>query len=419
MLTLPTNLLALFTVWAGLSMGSPPSVDANAIFQQSRAPESVCCVVEEPELNLSKLEETVEEVFVLSGRGPEFPSDKPTSAVFQEEDIFLYPVVKIGNGKSTEYYSSMPQIKLKGKIIDTNPNPEIREILEDADFNWSKVEPIIDAEHPYENSDPVTRKWKGWDKIKYTTSFFEGTKGLQPILADARPTTVQNSSGLGTMRYSLELRIGEKSWNTPGEESTTRGGISSEVVRISYKIDDSFLGIITSYFNVPGVYGSASTDRRKPNKTHQTEQYQGFDCADLVVGAARQLGQDHRYSNANNLRAKTQYSDPYLLQTDGTITDLDGNEIRLQYGRDVNQGDLVFFADVNSRRYWHVVVLLKDMTSESELPEQDVVLNDSNIGNGWLNGQDAILHYDNVTLSVDQLTGVSYETQKIVLGRIE
>ncbi|MBT3814698.1 hypothetical protein HOE37_02340 [Candidatus Woesearchaeota archaeon] len=432
----PPNLLVVLATYLGLTLGSPIDIGFTIPTPRSKIQEighytegiigriekriekfeefSVKEKMKEEKEALSELEEKVDQVFVLSGVEKETPSHKPKNAIFGKEEIFLYPVVMVKNGKEVEYYSSAPEIKIKGKNIRTNPNKETRAKLEHVIMQWSKVEPLIDSHFPYENSDPDTRKWLGIDKINYASSQVEKTKGLQRILADAKPTKQNHNFELGTMRFSLELRINDKSWNTPNHNNVKRGGIKSDVLRICYLLDETFLGWTTSYFNVPGIYGSASLNHSHSQRSHQTELYLGFDCADLIVGAARHLNRKYKYTNADGLRQQTEYSDEYLLHQNGEITDLEGNTAQLKYDQDVQQGDLVFFADQNSNRYWHVVVLLEDVNDLSATQRKE-----KEDAERIFNGHDPILHYDNLGLGLSKLTSVSYQTQKIVFGRIK
>src|SRR3989339_773416 len=70
-------------------------------------------------------------------------------------------------------------------------------------------------------------------------------------------------------------------------------GIDTAVTRVSVKLSASTLPqsseipyTMFSYYWTPWIYGSSSLVSGD-NKTHQTEHYVGFDCADLVIGAVR------------------------------------------------------------------------------------------------------------------------------------
>ncbi len=365
------------------------------------------------------LEKKIEEVILLSAVDNNTPSNKPKFAVKGEEEVFIYPVIKIKNGRKTEYYSSVPRIKIKGRKIKTNPSPEIRKQLEELVFEWHKIEPEISIIDPYGNSSKRTRKWIGWDKINYNNFPHKKTKGLAPLTADVKPVKLKNYAGLGTMRFSVRTSTKNKTLKTADEHDLVKGGISEKVLRVSYIKDKTFRGWLTSYFNVPGVYGSATMGSRR-DKTHQTELYQGFDCADLIVGAERHINSKHKYSYADNIRRQTQFSKEYLLHWNGVITNKKGKPVILRYGKDVREGDLMFFANKGKSRFWHVVVLYKDLSKELKDDVSSIFENDIK-GDGILNAQDLILHYKYAGINVENLDYIYPDprSQRVVFGRFK
>lgn len=365
------------------------------------------------------LEKRINSVLLLSSVGSQVPSQESKFAVRGVEKIFLYPVIKVENCSRAEYYCSASKIWVGRKLITTNPSAKSKKELERLLVEWYKIEPVISLFSPYKNVDERTGKWKGWAKVRYNKFFHEKTRGLKPMVADAVPLELRNYAGLGTMRFSIELKLGRRKLKTPDNQDLIRGGISDKVARVSYILDQSFRGWLTSYFNVPGIYGSSYLGR-KFNKNHQTELYQGFDCADLVVGAVRHLDKRYKYTHADNLRKRTQYSQPFLLHRNGSITDLRGDFVELRYGKDIREGDLLFFADRNKKHYWHVAVLYKDLGPDFQDDVVEIFKDSKGAkGDGILNSHDLIFHYKHNGIWVEDLNLIflKLSPKRIVFGR--
>ncbi|OGJ95412.1 MAG: hypothetical protein A2487_19320 [Candidatus Raymondbacteria bacterium RifOxyC12_full_50_8] len=103
----------------------------------------------------------------------------------------------------------------------------------------------------------------------------------------------------GTARYKCVVTFDDNGNNlqtlsSKGKDDQFAGwGIDTAVTRVSVKLSASTLPqsseipyTMFSYYWTPWIYGSSSLVSGD-NKTHQTEHYVGFDCADLVIGAVR------------------------------------------------------------------------------------------------------------------------------------
>ena len=248
------------------------------------------------------------------------------------------------NGKKV-YFSNSKNIEINGKKIDSL---DIRKgNLEDISINWFKVE----AEgNNYSN---VGGSQFSWDNLTYKeTPINKGNKWSLQV--DARPTDKSKdvNKGLGTMRYKVEIIYNDKKISSPGKSSTNYKGITEDVHRISVRKDDSFIGWVTSYFNLPYIYGSSG----ETNSKHQTEKYIGSDCADLLVGAYRKTGKDISYTCAAGL---TKFANVKIaeerLSTNGE--NYYYNNKLVKFGSDVQVGDLILFGRS------HVGVIVEDKSN--------------------------------------------------------
>ncbi len=225
----------------------------------------------------------------------------------------------------------------------------------DVTITWYKVE----AEKPVYNN-----WWEGW--FEFETPAYKETKVSEKdwsILADAKPTEKLKdvNEGLGTIRYKVEFYYNGKKVSTPGKESTDYQGITNDVHKISFRKDDSFTGWLTSFFNLPYIYGSTE---------YQVENSIGMDCADFVIAAYKKTGYDTPYTHVTGLY---KYSDIIAKEKDVKITNEDfyHKGKPLAFGKDVKEGDLLIFADS------HVGVLFKDKSDPNGKfkGEADGVLN--------------------------------------------
>jgi hypothetical protein len=282
-------------------------------------------------------------------------------------------------------------------------------------LRWFQVEPRphhVDTQPPnagnpaYSNATLFGRnhgKWLGFDTIEYhevELSAFR-QKGVL-IIKRTHPShaRVNVNGGLGTMRYKAQLtlldRLDPKTGqplvlSTPGAERTTRQGISRQVFRVTFRSSNHFVGFLRGFFNVPNVFGSAGGTR-----FHQTELYQGADCADVIVGAMRAAGARVPYTSAAGLKRYARAVTPKLLLTkNGLFDPTTKTPVNVQFlaangsrshsrkhprrrGLAVKSGDLMLIDYVGfnaSPRSWdHVAVVDRDLGKKGRFDPRDPVL---------------------------------------------
>jgi hypothetical protein len=180
-----------------------------------------------------------------------------------------------------------------------------------ARVEWRRVEPRMqhtttpapNASVPvYANAvvlGPQHGKWIGFDRIEYFESALAGD-GTRLTVGDAAPSAgparPERWSGLGVMRLAATVRLGDVALATPGADDAPEGLIAPRVFRYSFREGDDFLGWLTSYFNVPYLFGSAGKGAR-----NQAERYLGADCADILVAALRRTGRALAYASVAEL----------------------------------------------------------------------------------------------------------------------
>jgi hypothetical protein len=201
------------------------------------------------------------------------------------------------------------------------------------------------------------------------------------------------------MRYCVEvLRANpngetEKPCFSIGPESaTTVSGIDVSVPRLSLRRDDTYIGWLFAWGNVPYVSGSESP--RLDRSHHQAELFQGADCADLLTAAARKLGiKDLAYGSTYDIErnARTIFSD-IDPGADGVYT-VKGQPVK--WGNEgVLPGDVLLYGE-------HSGALVSDEPGE---------------GHGVLDLGDTVLHGYDATPCLSTV-GDAWETHTITVVR--
>jgi hypothetical protein len=246
--------------------------------------------------------------------------------------------------------------------------------------SWSRIEPrMAHKETPSPNPDvrvysnavifgPRHGKWLGYDALEYVETPVKDESAPSLIVRDARPAIPAaprpaGHENLGTLRLAATLRQGSTELSTPGVSLAARGQIDGRVFRYSFRSDDGFIGWLTSYYNVPYLFGSAGDGPQ-----NQAERYIGADCADVLVAALRRAGLPRlRYTNVTGVidavgRRKVETDIKACPPPLSACTQL--SEPPLRFGSDVNPGDILavnYLGDTSiPRALDHILVLVED-----------------------------------------------------------
>ncbi len=308
--------------------------------------------------------------------------DRPASARHVEvrvgEEVTLYAAVR----SRGIWYTDAPRVR----GVSRRKVRPLSALAGGVEATWSLVEPRmfhVDTPPPnignpaYSNSvlfGARHGRWLGYDTLEYTERPLAHRGGaLRITRATPSDPHLARNGGLGTMRYRVTLEAKDgRSWRSPGAEATSRTGIRNSVRRVSFRAGDDLVGWLTSYFNVPNVFGSAGVGRR-----HQTDRHQGADCADVIVGAARKAGARVPYTSVAGLHRHTRALSEVLRLTDGRLYDADEAEVQLRWGEDLRKGDLVLIkygVDFTGRAWDHIAVLVSDRGLPGVLDPEDEVL---------------------------------------------
>lgn len=273
-------------------------------------------------------------------------------------------------------YANVEELALRRRA-----RPPRGPLPEGVEIRWLEVEPRqLHSEHPPPNDGnphfsnsvlfgPNHGEWLGFDILEYDTVPLRSDVGALDRrdrfeLRSAHPNGGHpDRGGAGSNWYAAEVRLPDGSVvRSPDGGSTDSRGLLRPVLRVSYRASDDYLGWLSTYFNVPNLFGSGGV-----GENHQTDRYVGADCADVLVGALRASGRDVEYTSVAGIgRLARPVTETVLLHEDGRITDTEGLAVRVLWGSEVQPGDLIAIdystipAEVLPREWDHIGALVRD-----------------------------------------------------------
>jgi len=165
---------------------------------------------------------------------------------------------------------------------------------------------------------------------------------------------------LGSFWYQAEVRRDNMLYKAPGIESKDGKGLSPKVLRVSIKQGDDLIGKLTSYFNVPAVFGSTP---------YQVRNYIGIDCADVLMAA---------YCTYMNIPIAKDYNVTMLVGKFPIVKELTMVNGRpdavIRWAKDVRRGDFIAVKYPGGNFYQHIGALYKDKNGNGLLDDRDLVL---------------------------------------------
>ncbi|MBX7101629.1 MAG: hypothetical protein K1X89_28200 [Myxococcaceae bacterium] len=265
--------------------------------------------------------------------------------------------------------SASPTLSLRARVDGQPPAPGWvyaregqRVVLEAAvtgatptSFAWFKLEPTVES---VDNTQPSFH----FVSIPYEAIELERCRDQPRCEADVTPTRLKATHpGLGTMAFQVKATLpGGKELASPGLEAQVSGGLSRQVMRVTFRQSDSYLGYLTELFNTPYIFGSAGEGAK-----NQSDLLIGSDCADLAVYGRRRMGRRAEYTSSFGIDRQAPLVAAAVAQSDaGVALDAQGRPITA-----ARPGDLLHFP--GSR---HVAVLYEDREPKGVLDANDLML---------------------------------------------
>lgn len=234
-----------------------------------------------------------------------------------------------------------------------------------GNIRWYQIFPDIskyykNANHPWEEN---AYQWVGFGKIDYHRKELKRFRGQWKIA----PFEIRNSdhsgyyhTDVGSFWFQAEVEKNGKAFGTPGIKDSDTRGLSPKVFRISVRDGQGYLGYLTSFFNVPGVFGSVP---------YQSNNYIGADCADILIAAYGKWKGKNIKKNYNVAMLVTQFSkmDEFDLR-DGTP------HKQVRWGNKIRPGDFIAVRYNDRSQYQHIGALFKDADKNGILDGDDIVI---------------------------------------------
>jgi hypothetical protein len=276
-----------------------------------------------------------------------------------------------------------------------------------ATVRWYRIRADLRTRYANARSPRRGGGWQGHDRIAYEREELRSLRGrweVEPFrgaIAAGWTDSVRRWLTLRTWRFPLRFRRWQREdvgtfWfqaevindgdveRTPGIESGDHRGLSPGVFRVTLRESDDFVGCVTGFYNVPGVFGST---------IHQSTHHLGVDCADVLVAA---------WAEHTGRTVERNWSVALLVDRLPHVTEFDVRRGRVSprppWGDEVRPGDLVAVRYRNGATYGHIGVLAGDTN-----------------GNGLVDAGDVVLHAGPLALAPTLLGKGAFEGHCIVL----
>ena len=222
------------------------------------------------------------------------------------------------------------------------------------------------ANHPWEKN---PYQWSDYGKIDYERieiKAFENkteVKLTSKILEKNRPkNNPYYNAKLGSFWFEVEVVLKNgKVVKTKGIRNVERKGLSPKVFRVSYMLDDSYIGYLTTFFNVPGIFGSMP---------YQSRNYIGVDCADVLVATSKVMNKEKNTKNYNVVMLVDKFKTKQKFKIKKGVSNK-----KLKWGKDFKKGDFIAVKYRENGRYAHIGMLYSDENNNGVLDKEDSIIN--------------------------------------------
>jgi hypothetical protein len=266
-------------------------------------------------------------------------------------------------------------------------------------IRWHQI--IPDTSKIYKNAnlpwEKDAYKWIGLARIDYQRKELTGFQGRWQIEPFDNENNTQvrafwdkaaNSKfyheDVGSFWFQAEVNKEGVIYRSARIEDSDKKGLSPKVFRVSIRDGDGYIGYLTSFFNVPALFGSI---------TYQSNNYIGVDCADVLVAA---------YGKWKNKPIEKNYNVAMLVSQWAKVQEFDLLEgiadKQLKWGRDVRPGHFIAVRYSGSKQYQHIGALFSDANR-----------------NGVLDGGDLVIHAGPVPLHCSYLREGNFDGHIVIL----
>ena len=229
--------------------------------------------------------------------------------------------------------------------------PNISKFYKNANFPW----------------DPKPYQWAGFGKIEYEKveiKEFENQKIVtitQKILEKNRPQgyTLYNSKVGSFWFQAVATKNSGKTIKSTGLKQNNSRGLSPKVFRVSFMKSDDYIGYLTTFSNVPGIFGSIP---------YQSKNYIGVDCADVLM-AVSSIITKKKLKDFNVAMLVTK------LKKRASLHIKEGKPSKkLIWGKDFKKGDFIAVRYSPKSQFAHIGLLYEDSNRDGILDSGDFVI---------------------------------------------
>ncbi len=179
---------------------------------------------------------------------------KKANSVYLLEGEKLKLKFSVKNAKSIKWYQIIPNVS---------------KFYKNANFPW----------------DPKPYQWAGFGKLEYEKVEIKEFKDKEVVTITPELLEINRPQG-----YDLYASKAGSFWfqavatdsrgktiKSVGLKQNNARGLSPKVFRVSYMESKNYIGYLTTFFNVPGIFGSIP---------YQSKNYIGVDCADVLMAVS-------------------------------------------------------------------------------------------------------------------------------------
>ena len=189
---------------------------------------------------------------------------------------------------------------------------------------------------------------------------------------------------VGSFWLQAEVHHGGKRKRSAGLQENDSRNLTARVFRLTIRLDESYLGNLTGFFNVPGLFGSIP---------YQSNGYIGVDCADVLVAARRKWVGKEDSKDFNVSMLVNAWPKVARFEMRG------GNPSEeIAWGEKVKPGDLIAVRYRPTGSFAHIGALYADSNE-----------------NGKLDGGDQMIHAGPEALQINFLRQGSFDGDVVIL----
>jgi hypothetical protein len=259
----------------------------------------------------------------------------------------------------------------RGPVVATQGTPVRLRVAGGSDLEdvrWFQIVPETaryykNANHPWEK-EPY--EWVGFGEIDYDLVEIVPWRGK--IEVDLKPQEAFRSasrspyyhSDLGSFWLHVQAVSGDQRLRSTGLEENGERNLSPAVFRLSIQKDESYLGCLTGFFNVPGLFGSVPW---------QSYHYIGVDCADVLVAAPRRWKGLGEPKDLNVSMLVQQWHKVAEFPVEGGSP-----KASILWGSGVQPGDAIAVRYTPGKAFQHIGALSRDANGNGRLDAADEII---------------------------------------------